>query len=86
MKWFKPSSKIFLLTASGRCVFCGSIVLFPSCFCCAFLRVCLLVPCGRLRGGVGGWSFGYRLWCLVVKLSPFRWCPGSDVVLDCIDS
>ena len=54
-------------------------------FCCAFMHICLLVPCGRLLGG-GGWPLGSRLWCLVVALSLSRWCPGSGVVLDCIDS
>ena len=29
---FKPSSKIFLLTVPRRCFFCGSFVLFMSCF------------------------------------------------------
>ena len=29
---FKPSSGLFLLTVPGRCFFCGSFVLFLSCF------------------------------------------------------
>ena len=29
---------------------------------------------------------GSRLWCLTVSLSLSHWYPGSDVVLDCIDS
>ena len=29
---FKPSRKIFLLTVPGRCFFCGSFMLFLSCF------------------------------------------------------
>ena len=29
---FKPSSKIFLLTVPRRCFFCGSYMLFLSCF------------------------------------------------------
>ena len=29
---FKPSSKIFLLTVPRQCFFCGSFMLFLSCF------------------------------------------------------
>ena len=29
---------------------------------------------------------GSRLWCLTVSFSLFHWCPGSGVVLGCIDS
>ena len=42
-------------------------MLFLSCFCYAFVRVCLLMPCGHLLGE--GWPLDSRLWCLVVKLS-----------------
>ena len=63
---FKPSSKIFLLTVSSRC-FCGSFVLFLSFFCYAFVRVCLLVPCGHLLGK--GRPLGSCLWCLIVFAS-----------------
>ena len=58
------SSKIFLL--AGRCFFCGSFMLFLSCFCYAFVRVCLLMPCGHLLKK--GWPLGSRLWGLIVKL------------------
>ena len=44
----------------------------------------MYVPCGYLLGK--GWPLGSRLWCLTVSLSLFYWYPGSDVVLDCIDS
>ena len=37
---FKPFSKILLLTVPRRCFFCGSFVLFLSCVCYAFARVC----------------------------------------------
>ena len=40
-------------------------MIFLSCVCCAFVRVCLCVPCGRL---LGGWPFGSCLWCLAVGL------------------
>ena len=36
-------------------------------FCYAFMYVCLLMPCGHLRGK--GLPLGSRLWCLNVKLS-----------------
>ena len=65
--WFKPSSKIFLLTVPMRCFFCGSYMLFLSCFCYAFVHVCLLTPCGHLL--IKGWPLGSRLSCLIVKLS-----------------
>ena len=59
---FKPSSKIFLLTDPMWCFFCGSFMFFLSCFCYAFVRVCLLMPCGHLLGK--GWPLGSRLWWL----------------------
>ena len=81
---FKPSSKISLLTVPRRCFFCGSFMLFLSCFCYTLVRLCLLMPCGHLLGK--GWPLGFRLWCLIVKLSLSHWYPGSGVVLDCINS
>ena len=80
---FKPSSKIFLLTFQRWCFFCGSFMLFLSCFCYVFVRICLLMPCGHLLGK--GWPLGSRLWCLIVKLSLFHWYLGPGVVLDCLD-
>ena len=47
---FRPSSKIFFLTVPRRCFFCGSFMLFLSCFCYAIMHVCLLMPCGHLLG------------------------------------
>ena len=47
---FKPSSRIFLLTVPRRYFFCGSFMLFLSCVCNTFVRVCLLMPCGHLLG------------------------------------
>ena len=72
------------MTFPRRCFFCGSFMLFLSCICYAFVRVCLLMPCGHLLWKC--WPLGSRLWCLIVKLSLFHWYPGSGVVLDCIDS
>ena len=59
-------------------------MLFLSCLCYAFVRVCLLMPCGPLLGK--GWPLVSRLWSLIVKLSLSHWYPVSGVVLDCIDS
>ena len=45
---FKPSSKIFLLTVPRRCFFCGSFMLFLSCFVrfsCTSVNWCLVVTC-----------------------------------------
>ena len=44
----------------------GSFMLFLSCFCYAFVRVCLLMPCGHLLGN--GWPLGSRLWWLTFPL------------------
>ena len=63
---FKSSSKICLLTDPRRYFFCGSFMLFLSCVCYAFVRFCLLMPCGHLLGK--GWPLGSRLWCLIVSL------------------
>ena len=37
-------------------------MLFLSCVCYAFVRVCLLLPCGHLLGMC--WPLGSHLWCL----------------------
>ena len=45
---FKPSSKIFLLTVPRLCFFCGSFMLFLSCFVmlsCMSVCYCLAVTC-----------------------------------------
>ena len=43
---------------------------------CGSVYMCLVVTC----------SHGSSLCCLTVSLSLSHWCPGSGVVLDCIDS
>ena len=68
---FKPSSKIILLIFPRRYFFCGSFMLFLLCVCYAFVRVCLLLPCGHLLGK--GWPLGSRLWCLIVSLLLSHW-------------
>ena len=58
-------------------------------FCLVFVmpvraKTCLFVPCCHLLGN--DWPICSCLWCLFVRLSLSYWYPGSDVVLDCIDS
>ena len=53
--------------------------IFCLVFCYAFVRVCLLRPCGPLLRK--GWPLGSRLWYLIVKLSFSNWYPGSGVGL-----
>ena len=57
---------------------------FLSFVCCAFVGVCLFVPCGHLLGK--DWPLGSSLWYITVSLSLSHWYPGSGMVLDCIDS
>ena len=73
--WFKPSSKIFLLTVPRRYFFCGSFMFFSvlcfSCFC-----VCSLLPCGHMLGM--GWPLPSRHTSLNhhrfnVDSTPWRW-------------
>ena len=47
---------------------------FLSCFCYAFVRICLSMPCGHLLRK--GWPLGSRLLCFIVKLSLSYWYPG----------
>ena len=57
------------------------------CFCLALLcfHARLFVDALWSSAG-GGWPLDSRLWCLIVTLPLSHWCPGSGVVLDCIDS
>ena len=84
LNWFKPSSKIFSWPFKGGTSFVDLLCFFLSCVCCAFVSVCLCVPCGHLLGE--GWPLGSLLWCPTVSLSLSHWYPASGVVLDCIDS
>ena len=52
---------------------CGLVFVMPL---CAPVYLYLVVTC---------WERS-RLWCITVSLSLSHWCPGSGVVLDCIDS
>ena len=83
-KRLKPSSKIFYRPFQGGASIVDHFWYFCLVFCYAFVRICILMPCGHLLGK--GWPLGSRLWCLIAKLSFFYWYSGSSVVNDCIES
>ena len=55
-------------------------VLRMLCLCARLFKCALWSPAGK------GLTSGSHLWCLTVIVSLSHWCPGSGVVLDCIDS
>ena len=56
-------------------------------FCLVFtMSLCASVICALWSSMGKSWPLGSRLWCLTVSLSLSHWYPGSDVVIDCIDS
>ena len=65
-------------------IFCGSFVLFLSCFCYAFVRVGLLMPCGWKR--LAPWLPFVMYNCEICHFSIDILYPRSGVVIDCIDS
>ena len=67
---------VFMLIFYHLCYFCLVLLCFHACLFADVL--CYLL--GK------GWPLGSRLWCLIVTLSLSHWYPGSDVLLDCIDS
>ena len=67
---FKPSCKIYLLTVPRRCFICGSFMLFLSCFCYAFVCVCLLSPDGK---GLTSWFWFVISNCEVVTFPLVSW-------------
>ena len=70
--WFKPSGKIFLLTVPRRWFFCGSFMLFLSCFCYTFARFCLSMSCGHLLGK--RWpQAGTLIFSYIRRLGSFFW-------------
>ena len=77
--WFKPSSKIRFTDRSKAVLLCGSFMLFLSCF---VMLSCTSVCWFRV---VTCWERADLL-VLVCDFLLWHWCPGSGVVLDCIDS
>ena len=79
----KHSTVIYvLLNVPRRCFFCGSFLLFMFRVCQLYCHCSLVVTC---------WERAYLLALLYVMFSCgfwhfLVWCPGSGVVLDCIDS
>ena len=69
-------SKVVLLL----CIVYVFSVLRLLCLCACLFLCALWSPAGK------GLPLGSCLWCLTVRLSLSHWCPGSGVVLDCIDS
>ena len=51
--WFKPSSKIFLLTNPRQYLFCGSFKFYVLCFSC--FSVCSLLPSDHLLRKLTSW-------------------------------
>ena len=78
----KLSSKIFWLTVQGDASFVDHL----CCFCLVLLCFHARLFVDALWSPAGGWPLGSRLWCVFVTLSLSHWCPGSGVVLDCINS
>ena len=78
--WFKPSSKIVLLTVPRRYFFCGSSVLFVSCF-LMLSRLFIAAFWPPAKKGPTSWLL---LVMFIVFLFFPMWYPGSGVVLDCI--
>ena len=61
------------------------IIFVISVSCLSCFLVCSLQPCGHLLGK--GWPRGSLICDVLLCFCHFpMWCPGSGVVLDCIDS
>ena len=62
-------------TGSRRCFFCGSFMLFLSCFCYAFVCDFLLLPCGHVPAGKGltSWLSLVMFNCEVVTFPLVSW-------------
>ena len=73
IKLVKPSSKnIFTDRSKAVLLLWISLVIYVSCL--SVFPVCSFQPCGHL----------YVMFLVFLSLP--MWCPGSGVVLDCIDS
>ena len=80
--WFKPASKILLLTVTRRYFFGGLFALFLYWVCHAFASAdcCLVVTCWE-SSDLLSIVFGVELCVCYFPI----WYPGSGVVLNCID-
>ena len=79
-----PPVKIFLLAVPRRCFFCRSFLLFMFRVCHGFLSVhCSLVVTCWVRDSILA-LLCVMFYCVYCHFP--MWCPGSGVVLDCIDS
>ena len=80
MRWFE---QFFLLTFKGGVSFVDLFCYL--CFVSVMLSCMSLQPCGHLLGK--GWSLSSLVCDVFLCYSHFpMWCPGSGLVLDCIDS
>ena len=68
---FKPLVKL-VTDRSQAVLLLWTFYVISVLFCRAFVRVCLLMPCGHLLGQ--GWPIGSHLWCLIVKLVSWVRC------------
>ena len=66
-------------------IFYGSFLLFMLKLCFSCCLVCSSQPCGHMLEK--GWPLGLLVWEVILCFCQFpMWCPGSSVVLDCIDN
>ena len=90
LNWIKSFSKIFLLTVPRLCFFCGSFMLFLSCYVilsCTLVCWCLVVTCWEMSDLLAliceclivtlSLSIGIlgQVWCLIVSIPDL--CPLS---------
>ena len=81
----KPSSKLLYWPFPGGASFVDLFlfVIYVSCLSCCL--VCSSQPYGHLLGK--GWPLGFLVCDVFLCFCHFpMWCPGTGVVLDCIDS
>ena len=72
--WFKSSSKIFYWPFQcDTFTFCGSFMLFLSCVWFAFMRVCLLMPCGHCWERLTSWLSFVMSSCEFVTFPLVSW-------------
>ena len=70
---FKPSSKIFLLTVPRGCLFCGSFMLFLSCFVMFHARLFVGALWSPAWKGLTSWLSFVMSFCGVVTFPLVSW-------------